>query len=410
MMKLLPYTLVACLFMLSCSDDGAKKDDGDLEVLDPVAVEKTTDAKIYVHMMPWFETKESNNGTWGIHWKMAYKNPDNMIDPVTQKREIASHYYPLIGPYASGDDDVIEYQLLLMKLSGIDGILIDWYGTLNLHDYPANKRNTERIISLTSKVGLDFAITYEDQTVRAGVDAGVVTDDIAAGRNDMNYIEGQYFAADNYIQVNNKPLLLTFGPQYFQSQSDWTDLFSVLDPKPEFLTLWYEAGETGTNATGEYSWVYQDQTPHNVHLTNFYNRSITGTKMGSAYPGFRDYYKEGGWGNNYFVIEHNGLVTFEQTLDLALSRVNYVQLITWNDYGEGTMIEPTVEFSYGFLTTLQERLGVPYSQADLELVARLYELRKTQTDPSVIKKLDQSFYYLVSLKVDEARSLLSSIP
>ncbi len=31
--------------------------------------------------------------------------------------------------------------------------------------------------------------------------------------------------------------------------------------------------------------------------------------------------------------------------------------MTWNDYGEGTMIEPTKEFGYGFLNTLQKREG-----------------------------------------------------
>ena len=74
--------------------------------------------KVYVHMMPWFETNETYNGTWGIHWTMATKNPDLIIDPATGRREIAAHYYPEIGPYASGDPDVIDYQLLLMKYSG----------------------------------------------------------------------------------------------------------------------------------------------------------------------------------------------------------------------------------------------------------------------------------------------------
>ena len=43
---------------------------------------------------------------------------------------LASHYHPIIGPYDSGDPDVLEYHALLMKLAGIDGVVIDWYGTV----------------------------------------------------------------------------------------------------------------------------------------------------------------------------------------------------------------------------------------------------------------------------------------
>ena len=55
----------------------------------------------------------------------------NHFDPsisVRGRRSIASHFYPLIGAYDSGDRNVLRYHFSLMKLSGIDGIIIDWYG------------------------------------------------------------------------------------------------------------------------------------------------------------------------------------------------------------------------------------------------------------------------------------------
>src|SRR5437870_3296184 len=94
----------------------------------PAAVPKTNPMKVYAHYMPWFETPVTLGGNnWGYHWTLNNRNP-NIIDPTTGQRQIASHYYALIGPYASSDPDVIEYHLLLMKLSGIDGVMIDWYG------------------------------------------------------------------------------------------------------------------------------------------------------------------------------------------------------------------------------------------------------------------------------------------
>ena len=73
------------------------------------------------------------------------------------RREIASHAYPLIGPYDSNDPHVLEYHVLLMKLAGID-----WYGTSTLHDYETIHRNTARLIN-TSK-SRDCSLSYAIKT------------------------------------------------------------------------------------------------------------------------------------------------------------------------------------------------------------------------------------------------------
>jgi len=67
---------------------------------------------VFVHYKPWFETPEYQ-GFWGWHWKMNSMNPENILS--NGQREIASHYYPLIGPYASNDPDVLEYHFNLME-------------------------------------------------------------------------------------------------------------------------------------------------------------------------------------------------------------------------------------------------------------------------------------------------------
>lgn len=121
------------LLLMGCgapSSTGADTVGSTTSALTPVNVSKTFGKKIYVHIMPWFESNAtSGNGAWGLHWTMANQNPNNT--DATGRRQIASYYYPLIGPYGSADKDVIEYQLLLMKYAGVDGVLIDWPGTIN---------------------------------------------------------------------------------------------------------------------------------------------------------------------------------------------------------------------------------------------------------------------------------------
>ncbi len=371
----------------------------------PAPVQKSVSNKVYVHLMPWFESKEFS-GYWGSHWTMANKNPD-AIDG-SGRRDIASYHYPLIGPYASADPDVIEYQLLLMKLSGVDGVLIDWPGTTNAFDYARNRHNAEAVIKKVAQVGLEFAIVYEDNNLTLAN----VGDKLGQARNDMAYLRDNYFNKAEYIKVSNQPLMLDFGPQTFQDPNDWSNIFSVLSTKPYFLTLWYEHGEAGANSQGEFAWVYQDGTPYLTHLANFYQSAPNfGMKMGAVAPGFNAFYAAGGWGSNPFVIAHNGLGTFKATLDLALNNnLPRIQIATWNDYGEGTDIEPTREFGYGFLNYMQQRLGVNMGQAELDLVAELHKQRKQfKGNANEQTRLDNVYYYLVSLQINSARSLLNGV-
>ena len=74
------------------------------------------------------------------------------------------------------------------------------------------------------------------------------------------------------------------------------------------------------------------------------------------------------------------------------------------------MIEPTIEFGYSLLEQVQQFAGVSYSKTDLQLVYNLYSLRKDYTGNNDVQlKLDQVFYYLVSLQIDKAKELLNSI-
>ncbi|MBS1974315.1 MAG: hypothetical protein JST13_08170, partial [Bacteroidetes bacterium] len=145
-----------------------------ITVLAPVNVAKPNSQKIYVHYMPWFENKSTSpDGKWGIHWTMANENPDVIV--ANSQRQIASWFYPLIGPYASSDPDVLDYHTLLMKYAGIDGVIVDWSGVHQVYDYPLIKRNTDSLFNKMPKVGLQFAICYEDATIRnvrqiAGID------------------------------------------------------------------------------------------------------------------------------------------------------------------------------------------------------------------------------------------------
>ncbi|MFH6984893.1 glycoside hydrolase family 71/99-like protein [Marinoscillum sp. 108] len=397
--------VMLCAGLFGCDTSGGEEEIK-ADVYEPVKVSKTNATKLYMHYMPWFEGKEYS-GYWGSHWRMANKNPDNMDSE--GKREIAAHYYPLIGPYDSGDPDVIAYHLLLMKYAGIDGVLIDWYGSHKVLDYAANLDNSNALIAALDTIGLNFGIVYEEYTAekvetRKGITA------IEAAQTDLLYMEENYFSNDRYITIEEEPLVLTFGPRFFRKADEWTEIFSVMEKKLKFLPLWNHGNLVGAaNTAGEFSWIDFNYTLS--ELDKFYAKTNQGVTVGSIYPGFHDYYKEGGWGESYGYVRHLDGMTMRSTFDLAKdSNLQFLQLITWNDFGEGTMIEPTQEYEFLFLELIQEFSGVPYTKAELELVHTYYLKKKAHKgDPDAALKLREIFTLLNELEPAKAEQILKNL-
>lgn len=376
----------------------------------PAEVVKSNSKKIYVHYMPWFFNMEQD-GFWGQHWTMTNKDP-NVMD-VNGKREIASHYYPLIGPYSSNDNDLQEYHLLLMKLSGIDGVIFDWYSSRDANDYNALKNSTESFIKEIEDVGLEFAIMYEDKTAQYTTTQEEGSSIINNAVVDLQYIQNTYFTSENYIKINDSELLFLFGPNYIIDPLDWEIIIPQLNSTPYFMSLWEASDRLGQYAGGEFSWI---DSNHMTTLSNYYQYSIQNNiqTVGGVYPGFNDFYYEGGWRpntDNDWVISNNGTEVLNETLMLTdSSPVEFIQLITWNDFGEGTMIEPTNEFGFSNLEEIQSYTGVSYTFDDLQLPYRLYLLRKKhKNDNRVQSILDRAYQFIFMLDLEHAEILLSTL-
>ena len=107
-----------------------------------ISIASTNAKPVMVYYMPWYAAKPVTS-EWGWHWTMDHFDPDKIN--ASGEREIASWYYPLIGPYDSGDPAVLEYHVLLMRLAGIDGVIVDWYGSADYYDYATVSRHTAKL-------------------------------------------------------------------------------------------------------------------------------------------------------------------------------------------------------------------------------------------------------------------------
>lgn len=372
---------------------------------------------LLTHVMPWYQTPDVS-GYWGWHWTMSHFDPSKTVDG---KQEFASHYTPLTGLYDSQDEAVLEYQVLLMKLSGIDGVIVDWYGTEDWRDYAVNNAATVKLFEYTKKAGLRFVLCYEDQTVLHMVNEGYIPRDEARARGaeDMQFAAETFFSDPSYVTHNDQPLLFVFGPQYFRQPADWEEMFTAIEPTPALVIL----DKHASWALAGYPWPPMKMSGGltlnpkvlQSYLDLFYrNAQKRDYIVGSAFPAFHDIYEEAGVRSSYGTIDPQNGETFKSTIDTALAaNADIIQLVTWNDYGEGTIIEPTEETGTQYLEIVQdtrrdlEGESFTYTAEDLALPLQLFTLRREHKgDAEASARLDEVFNAIVAGDLETARSIL----
>lgn len=357
---------------------------------------------LMAHVMPWFQN-QSHSGKWGWHWTMNHFKPE--------KGEVASHYHPLIGLYDSNDHDVVEYQLLTMKAAGFDGILVDWYGIGDLWDYPANHRNTQLLFESTKRFGMKFAVVYEDQTLPNLIAQKRIkaTDAVQHGKDTLAWLDRNWFRADHYARIQGRPALLVFGPQLYQDR-DWEEMLGVAKSNPAFFTLHYRRGP----ALGAFDWPLPQKGAASCEQERqaFVKRSAEWTScISCAYPRFVDIYKEAEVSAGYLVVEDLDGKTYRHTLTEALKgNAPMVQVATWNDWGEGTQIEPSNEFGYRDLLVTQQLVAKYWHRPirdDVKLPYELYQRRKNGKIAKTV--LDQVADALANHQTEKAKKLLKQV-
>ncbi|MDF1657017.1 MAG: alpha/beta hydrolase fold domain-containing protein [Verrucomicrobiales bacterium] len=377
-------------------------------ILAPNLLAEESHSRLFAHYMPWYSSK-SFSGKWGYHWTMGHFDPDTIR--WDGRREAASHDYPLIGLYDTRDPDALECQVLQMKLAGIEGVIIDWYGIRDFYDYGPLHESTQALIPMLKQAGMKFAICYEDQSIKHMVNGGNLKEGkaLAHGKEVMRWMEKHWFSDEAYAKIDERPVLLVFGPQYFTPE-EWIELRAEFTTNPSLHTLPHLAEKH--NADGPFGWppVSNGKSVNAAtwtkSLKELYAREDS--VIGLAFPGFQDIYAQAGTNSSYGFISDRDGATFRESLDVALaSNTKLIQIATWNDYGEGTVVEPTHKLGYRYLERIQETVGPKnVTPEDLRLPAKLYRLRKQIGENP---QLDEAATALFSSDTENAAKILTSL-
>lgn len=372
-----------------------------------VCLEAQEQKQVFVHYMPWYSSKPIS-GQWGWHWTMNKFKPD---EGNIHRHEVASHFFPTIHLYDSGDPLLLEYHVQLMRLSGIDGVIIDWYGVSDFRDYGMIHRNTQALIKVIKQAGMKYAICYEDQTLKHRLAAKKIRSDeiMKSAQADFQWLEKQCFPDKSYVKLDGRPLLLVFGPQHLKLEQ-WKKLIRPANPTVLGLPHLSQKNQL----SGAFGWppVHGGKTvtpeQWSSYLDRLDDRAQKERILPVAFPGFKDIYQQAGVGDSYGFIDSRDGKTFAQTLDRALkSKTKLIQIATWNDFGEGTNIEPTWEYGFDYLKVIQERTKDfhNYRADDLRFPQLIYKLRKSnRDDKSAMKILNQHSNSLLKGDISAVRN------
>jgi len=211
--------------------------------------------------------------------------------------------------------------------------------------------------------------------------------------DDFEVLNRDFFSRENYLRIDGKPIVYFYDSDSLSGEldkflitlSNLTDngLFYFSDsahPRvttDEYLSdgqkIMIDKFDGWSNWASGWCWGWEHEEPRNITfpeavadgyafwcgLSLEYNRTF----MPSVIPGFvhlkDDTWVSGGWNLQ------RDLGMFSMLLESALKYATsadgkkMIKIDTWSDYGEGTVIEPTIEEGFAYLEVMKDVLTAP---------------------------------------------------
>jgi PKD repeat protein len=270
--------------------------------------------------------------------------------PPDAATKVYAHFMPWFGGdghisvgYDSADAAQVKRQIDDMLSRGIDGAIIDWYGPQKTHHNQAALYVKQEAEGRGGK--FQFAIVEDHGALNACI-ATPGCDVTQKLINDLNYIISTFAGSPAYLKVGGRPLIFSFDLESV-TEIDWSRVKTNLVGNP-MLIFRNNSGFRRTYTAGSYAWVPLNKDTWGLsYLESFYLTGMSYPSLltfGGVWKGFND--TAASWGKNRIMDQNCGQVwlsTFEEMNNYLNAPVYAAQIITWNDYEEGTAIESGID-------------------------------------------------------------------
>lgn len=249
--------------------------------------------------------------------------------------------------YNSSDPAEIHAQVDDMLSRGIQGAIIPWYGPNRMpHNAMAINYMTEAqsrggAFEFSIMVDVGSLVAYAQQN---GCD---VTQQLL---DHLTYIANTFYGSPAYTRLGGRPVLLFFGVEEYYI--NWAQVRALAPGNPLFL-IRNQGAFTHPETNGGYAWL-EINTSNRYdmmlsYLDDYYSTALQhpdAYSFGSAYKGFND--TLAAWSANRVVDQQCGQTWLATLADVnkhysSSNQLGALQLVTWNDYEEGTELETGVD-------------------------------------------------------------------
>ncbi|MPV67289.1 hypothetical protein [Burkholderia sp. BE17] len=299
--------------------------------------------------------KGSSNGLLAGTSSISKVDVHTLLYPGSTTRVLA-HYLPWWGPDPRGvnvgyrsDDPRQAYRTFAdMQSRGIDGVIVDWYGQGHFVD----KAWQASMPEFAKFPGMTFSIMIDSGSFKFNACRGCDLSETIL--HNLAYISREYFTSNQYLRYDGHPVVSEFGMDAV-GKADWARIHAAYPDIYWIHTL--AQGFDLPYSNGAYVWAQPSSwatqqpagTRHDLlYRERFYNiarnqppATIT---VGGAWSGFDDTKASWGAAAPRFLAPSCGrtwLDTFRSINERysARQQLPFVQLITWNDYEEGSALE-----------------------------------------------------------------------
>jgi len=146
---------------------------------------------VAIFYYPWYGTP-LHDGAW-LHWNQNGHKPP---------RDVYSRYFPATGPYSSADPAVVRRQMAEIAAAGVNEVVVSWWGKGSVED-----TLLPLVLSAAKKSHLQTAIHLEPYTGRSPATVGQDLTYLASlGIRDVYVYHPLDFAAADWLPVtSSKP-------------------------------------------------------------------------------------------------------------------------------------------------------------------------------------------------------------
>ena len=351
--------------------------------------------------VPWYSEK------WR-YWPNNHHLPDRK--DANGRHDIGSNYYPAIGLFDDSDPEYIEYACQLLAMAEVDAITAhhasfkdEWHNQAARRWFPILKR-----------YGLQDA-------PRGG------------GQEGVEGLEKVYklFQPD-ILTISNHGVYVFFGIKMPDADiAAWKNSYPA-DQRPMVIGVLEAMGRTiGASVDGAFGWIGRDSKKNDSSRTGY----IWANNAEQAQSGYRNevwrarkcladgnfhWYADGvspgfndkavnGWGGGPRYVERANGETYRYRWQRAFENgFPAVFIPTWDDWGEGTIIAPTVEFGNQYLeitrTYAAKYKGIPVNHGNFDVPKWIYTIRKRTDDPKILTAMNQACDLMQQRKYAEAEA------